>query len=173
MQQSRFCQTKLRVPAPGAWRIFPGQTQRNPGFFVPGPSAPLTAPPGSAGQNAGQLGKPCQQKIRGRRRQGVQVPIAIGDRRGEGAGLLPGSDVRNFIPHHEAAGGSHPQIGGQGQQRSRLWLQGEAFAAPPDGREKPGDVDSLQVCRVRRWSLLDRTANFFPDTSARVSGTPG
>ena len=34
MQQSRFCQTKLRAPAPGARRIFPGQAQRESRVFV-------------------------------------------------------------------------------------------------------------------------------------------
>ena len=33
MQQSRFCQTKLRAPAPGARRIFPGQAQRESRVF--------------------------------------------------------------------------------------------------------------------------------------------
>jgi hypothetical protein len=33
MQQSRFCQTKLRSPAPGARRIFPGQAQRESRVF--------------------------------------------------------------------------------------------------------------------------------------------
>ena len=33
MQQSRFCQTKLRVPASGARRIFPGQAQRESRVF--------------------------------------------------------------------------------------------------------------------------------------------
>ena len=50
MQQSRFCQTKLRVPAPGARRIFPGQAQRKSRVFRAWAFGASDGPPGSAGQ---------------------------------------------------------------------------------------------------------------------------
>ncbi len=131
MQQCRFCQTKLRSPAPCPRRINPRPDPPGIRIFRARARGASGAPHASPGQNVGQLGKPRQQKIRRRRPQAVQVPIAIGDGRGEGAGLPPRLDVRNFIPHHEAAGGPHPQVRGQGQQRLRRRLQGEACRRPP------------------------------------------